>query len=215
MECDLYRLLIQRYHDGELEPAERAEYENHRRRCEACRALDERFAFVAVALDTLPRFEPSSDFDARVLSRVDIAAYRVSPARRAVRAAGRAWNAVPIPARNGSIIAAVALFFIAVYKPLFDYMLVTIRHGAEALWTGAIFAKALFERIETIWRSAGAVRNYEIVGQTLLRALHRYAAGMNAAQIAAAIVSLVVIAVVLHRMLGAARRKGETHVGIL
>jgi hypothetical protein len=37
---------------------------------------------------------------------------------------------------------------------------------------------------------------------------------MNAAQIAAAIISLVVIAVVLHRMVGAARRKGETHVGI-
>jgi hypothetical protein len=215
MECDLYRLLIQRYHDGELESAERAEYENHSHRCGACRALDERFALVSGALDGLPRFEPASDFDARVLSRVDIAAYRVSPAGRAARAAGRAWNAVPIPARNGSIIAAIGLFFIAVYKPLLDYMLATIRHGAEILWTGAIFARALFERIETIWKSAGAVRNYEIVGQTLLRALHRYAAGMNAAQVAAAIVSVVVIAVVLHRMLGAARRKGETHVGIL
>jgi hypothetical protein len=215
MECDLYRLLIQRYHDGELEPAERAEYENHRRRCAACRAMDERFALVAGALDGFPRFEPSPDFDARVLSRVDVAAYRVGPARRAARAAGRAWNAVPIPARNGSVIAAVGLFFIAVYKPLLDYMLATIRHGAEVLWTGTIFARALLERIETIWKSVGAVRNYEIVGQTLLRALHRYSAGMDAAHAAAAIVSVVVIAVVLRRMLGAARRKGETHVGIL
>ncbi len=214
MECDLYRLLIQRYHDGELEPAERAEYENHRRRCEACRVADARFELVAGALDVLTRFEPAPDFDARVLSRVDIAAYRVSPARRAAHAAGRAWNTIPIPARNGSIIAAVGLFFIAVYKPLLDYLLATIRHGAEVLWTGTIFARALLERIETIWKSSGAVRNYEIVGQTLLRALQRYYAGMNAAQIAAAIVSLVVIAVVLHRMVGAARRNGETHVGI-
>jgi anti-sigma factor RsiW len=215
MECDLYRLLIQRYHDGELEPSERAEYENHRRRCEACRALDARFALVAGALDVIPRFEPSPGFDARVMSRVDVAAYRVGPARRAARAAGRAWNAAPIPARNASIIATVGIFFIAVYKPLLDYLIATVRHGAETLWTGALFARALLERIETIWKSSGAVRNYEIVGQTLLRALHRYFAGMNAAQVAAAIVSLVVIAVVLRRTVGAARRKGETHVGIL
>lgn len=215
MECHLFRLLIQRYHDGELEPAERAEYENHRRRCEACRALDMRFSLVTGALDGLPRFEPSSDFDRRVLSQVDIGAYRVSPARRAVRAAGRGWNAVPVPVRNGSLVAALGLFFIAVYKPLLDYMIAVIRHGAETFWTGTIFARALLGKIETIWRGAGAVRNYEIVGQTLFRAFHRYAAGLNAVQIAAAILSLILVAVVLRRMLGAARGKGETHVGIL
>jgi len=215
MECHLFRLLIQRYYDGELEPAERAEYENHRRRCEACRSADARFALVTGALDTLTLFEPSPDFDAKVLSQVDIGAYRVGPARRAVRAVGRGWNAVPIPVRNGSLIAALGLFFIAVYKPLLDYMIMTIRQGAEMFWTGMIFVRALIGKMEAIWQGAGATRNYEIVGQTLLRAFHRYAAGMNAAQIAAGIVSLILVAVVLHRMLGAARRKGETHVGIL
>jgi len=215
MECRLFRLLIQRYYDGELEPAERAEYENHRRRCEACRSLDERFALIAGALDGLPLFEPSLDFDRKVLSQVDIGAYRVGPARRAVRAAGRIWNAVPVPVRNGSLIAALGFFFIAVYKPLLDYMITTIRHGAETFWTGTIFVRALLDKMEAIWKGAGAARNYEIVGQTLLRAFHRYAAGMNTAQIAAAIASLILVAVVLHRMLGAARRKGETNVGIL
>ncbi len=215
MECHLFQLLIQRHHDGELEPAERAEYENHLRRCEACRSADGRFSLVAGALDGLPLFEPSPDFDRKVLSQVDIGAYRVSPARRAVRAAGRGWNAVPVPVRNGSLIASLGLFFIAVYKPLFDYMITTIRHSAEAFWTGTIFARALLDKIEAIWKSSGAVRNYEIVGQTLFRAFHRYATGLNAAQIAAAIVSLILVAVVLRRMLGAARGKGETHVGIL
>jgi anti-sigma factor RsiW len=215
MECHLFRLLIQRYCDGELEPAERAEYENHRRRCEACRSADARFALIAGALDELTLFEPSPDFSRKVLSQVDIGAYRVSPARRAVRAAVRRWNAVPVPVRNGSLIAALGIFFIAVYKPLLDYMIMTIRQGVEMFWTGTIFVRALVGKVETIWQGAGAVRNYEIVGQTLLRAFHRYAAGMSAAQIAAAIVSLMLIAVVLHRMLGAARRKGETHVGIL
>jgi hypothetical protein len=215
MECHLFRLLIQRFYDGELEPAERAEYENHRRRCEACRALDERFAFVAGALDGLPLFEPSPDFDRKVLARVDIGAYRVSPARKAVRAIGRGWNAMPIPVRNASIVAALGLFFIAVYKPLLDSMIATIRQGAEAFWTGTILVRELLDKIEAIWKSAGTVRNYEVVGQTLLRAFHRYAAGMNTIQIAAAIVSLLLVAVVLRRMIGAARGKGETNVGIL
>ncbi|MFA4948548.1 MAG: zf-HC2 domain-containing protein [Candidatus Krumholzibacteriia bacterium] len=215
MECRLFRLLIQRCHDGELEPAERAEYENHRRRCEACRSRDAHFALIAGALDELTIFEPSPDFDRKVLSQVDIGAYRVSPARRAVRAAGRGWNAVPVPVRNGSLVAALGFFFIAVYKPILDYMITTIRQGAEAFWTGTIFVRALLDKMEAIWKGAGAARNYEIVGQTLLRAFHRYATGMNSAQIAAAIFSLILVAVVLHRMLGAARRKGETNVGIL
>jgi len=215
MECELFRSLMQRRFDGELGPAERAEYDNHRRRCGACRSLDARFALVAGALDGLPRFEPSGDFDAKVLSRIDVRAYRVSPARKAARAAAGAWNAVPATVRNGAIVAALGFFFIAVYKPLLDSMLGMIRHGAEALWTGAVFMSALLEKMETIWRSVGAARNYEIVAQTLLRAFQRYVAGMNMVQIAAAVVSLIVVAVVLHRMLGAARRKGETHVSIL
>jgi hypothetical protein len=215
MECHLFKLLIQRYYDGELEPAERAEYENHRRRCEGCRALDARFAIVAGALDDMGLFEPSHDFDARVLSRVDVRAYRLSPARKAVRRIDRAWNAVPVAVRNASLIAAIGIFFIAVYKPLLDYMIATIQHGAEAFWTGTIFLRELIDRMGSIWKGAGAMRNYEIVGQTLLRAFHRYVTGANAAQIAAAIVSLILVAVVLHRMIGAARRKGETHVGIL
>jgi hypothetical protein len=177
--------------------------------------LDAHFALIAGALDELTLFEPSPDFDRKVLSQVDMDAYRVGPARRAVRAAGRGWNAVPVPVRNGSLIAALGFFFIAVYKPLLDYMITTIRQGAEAFWTGTIFVRALLDKMEAIWKGAGAARNYEIVGQTLLRAVHRYATGMNAAQIAAAIFSLILVAVVLHRMLGAARRKGETNVGIL
>ncbi len=215
MECHLFRLLIQRYNDGELEPAERAEYENHRRRCDACRSLDGRFALIAGALDGLAFFEPSPEFDRKVLSQVDIGAYRVGPARRAVRAAGRGWNAVPVPVRNGSLVAALGFFFIAVYKPLLDYMIATIRQGAEAFWTGTVLVRALLDRMEAIWKGAEAVRNYEIVAQTLLRAFHRYATGLNTAQIAAAIVSLILIAVALYRMLGATRGKGETNVGIL
>jgi len=215
MECHLFRLLIQRYFDGELDPAERAEYENHRRRCEACRALDSRYALLAAALDRVPLMEPSALFNKRVLSRVDVAAYRVGPARTAVRAIGSGWNAVPAPLRNGIVIAAACALFIAVCTPLLDYMILTIRQGAEVLWSGMIFMRGLGPRIEVMSRSIGTVRNYEVAGQMLLRAFHRLAAGLNPVEAVLVIASLILVAVVLHRMLGAARRKGETNVCIM
>jgi hypothetical protein len=215
VECHLFRLLIERYHDGELAPAERAEYENHRRQCEECRESDARFGMLIAALDQAPLFEPSADFDRGVLSRINPAAYRVSPARRAARAIERGWNAAPVLARNTIAIAALCAVIITVYQPLLDYMIVTIRHGAEALWSGMLFSRELAERVIMIWKGAGAVRNYEIVGQTLLRALHRFASGLNPVQGGLAIASVLLAAVVLYRLLGAARRKGETNVGIL
>ena len=215
MKCHLFRLLIQRYHDGELDPAERSEYENHRRHCVACRALDSRFGIVVDALDNAPSFEPSADFNRRVLSRVDIASFRVSLLRAALRAIGRAWNGVPIPLRNGGIIVAMCAAFIAVYKPLLDYMITTIRHGAESLWSGALLVQELGGRIAALVRSVSTARSYEVAGQTLLRAFHHIISELNPVQVVVAIASLVLVAVVIRSVLGAARRKGETNVCIL
>jgi len=215
MDCRLFALLIERYYDGALDLAERSEYENHRRLCAACRALEERYALVDSALGRLPLFEPSPDFDRRVMARVDVAAYRVSPARRAFGALGAVWNAVPAAARNGIIIAAVCAVFIAVYKPLLDFMIDTIQQGAEGVWSGMVFMKVLLGKAEVVWKEVGAVRTYQIVGETLARTLHRVAAGFSPLQIAAAITSLILVAFVLLRTVGAARRKGETNVGIL
>ncbi|MGD1048718.1 MAG: zf-HC2 domain-containing protein [Candidatus Krumholzibacteriaceae bacterium] len=215
MECHLFRLLIQRYHDGELDPAERAEYENHRRRCEACRVLDGRYALIAAALDGVPLMEPPAGFNRSVLSRVDVAAYRVGPARAAARAIGSGWNAVPAPLRSGIVIAAVCALVIAVCTPLLDYMILVVRQGAEALWSGMIFVRELGPRIEMIWRSIGMLRNYEVALQMLHRTFPRLAAGLNPVEAVLVIASLTLVAVVLHRLLGAARRKGETHVCIM
>jgi len=215
MECHLFRLLVQRYYDGELDPAERAEYENHRRRCEACRALDGRFATIVAALDGAPRFEPSADFNSRVLSRIDIASYRVTNARRAARAVARGWNAMPIPLRNAVSVAAVCVVFIAVYQPLLDYMIMKIRQGAEALWSAALFARELGGKIEMIWNGISTVRNYEIVGATLLRTIHRFVSGLNPFELALGAASVLVVAIALRRLLGVAQRKGESNVCIL
>ncbi len=215
MDCHLFRLLMQGYHDGELDAAERAAYEAHRRDCAACRALDARFALMAGALDAIPRFEPSPGFNERVMARVDVAAYRTSPVRRAARAAERRWAAAPAPLRNAAVVLALCALIVAVYKPLLDSTIATIRQGAEALWAGIVVFQQLGHRIELLWRSAGTVRNYEIVGQTLLRTLRHSVSGTNAPEIALAMTTLAVAALVVYLVRAAARRKGETHVCML
>lgn len=214
MDCHLFRLVMQRYYDGELEPAERAEYENHRRGCEACRAEDAAFASVFSLLESVPRFEPRSDFDARVLARVDVAAYRVRLARRAANAIGRAWNAVPVPLRNAAVVVAAGAFFVTLYRPLLTYLVSVVGRGAGSAWTGVLFLGVLAEKTVVVWKGAGTLRNYEVVGQTLQRTFLRMLGGMHPHEIALVVVSIALVVVVIYRM-AAARRKGETHVGIV
>lgn len=215
MECDLFRLLVQKYHDGELAPGERAEYENHRRQCEGCRALETRYAVLLAALDGAPRFEPSPGFDEGVLSRVDVARYRVSGRRRLVGAVERLWNTAPVTLRNGAAIALVCALLLAIYRPLFDYAATAVVQGIAALSSAVLLIRDFFVTVETLWKGLGPVRNYEIVGQTLLRTLRHAAAGFTPAEIAAAVAVLVIVGAVLYRVLGTSPRKGETNVCML
>jgi len=215
MDCHLFRLLIQRYYDGDLDKVERAEYESHRRRCEVCRAEEASFAHVFSILSDVPRFEPSSDFNARVLARVDVAGYRVDPVRRAARGIGRGWNAVPVPLRNGAVIAAIFALFIAAYRPFLWYLVSVMEQGAESVSSGLLVLRALVEKIAIVWKGSDALRQYEIAGQTLLRSLQKLFGGMHPFEIALLLVSVVLVVLVLYRTVAAARRKGETHVGIM
>lgn len=215
MECGLFALLMQGYHDGELDAAARAEYEQHRRSCGACRRLDERYARVVASLSTMPLHEPSPGFDRAVLSRVDIGAYRVSPVRRFFRAIERRWNAAPIPLRNGALVGVVCAAVIAVYKPLFDYIVVTVGGGAGSLWAGMLMARDVLARAAGVWKASEAVRNYEVVGQMILRTLHRATVGVGPAEATAIAALIALVAILLYRTFGSTRSKGETHVGIV
>jgi anti-sigma factor RsiW len=215
MDCHVYRLLIQRYYDGELDAVERAEYESHSRQCDACRAEDARFAGVFALLGAAPRYEPSSEFNARVLARVDVAAYRVGPLRKTARALAHLWNAVPVPLRNGAVIVGIFALFMAAYRPFLWYLVSVIERGADSVSSGMLFLRALAERTATVWKGSGALRQYEVAGQTLGRAVQKLFGGMHPHEIALLLVSAILIVIALYRTVAAARRKGETHVGIL
>jgi len=118
MKCRHFEMLIQKYHDGELGAAERAEYESHMASCGSCRALDAQFAAVFGALGDMPLAEPSTDFDSAVMARVDVARYRKSAVSRAAAAVRSGWDRIPFPARAAAVVAAVFGLFVGVYTPI-------------------------------------------------------------------------------------------------
>ena len=215
MDCRLFELLMQRYHDGDLDRVERAEYESHLRGCASCRDAEARYARVVSMLGSVPRFEPSSDFNARVLARVDVAAYRLTPVRRAARAIEHAWRAMPVPLRNGGLVVGAFALFVAAYRPFFWYLVSIVEQGARSASTGALFLRALLEKIASVSKGSGTLRQYQVAGETLLRALQKLFGGMHPLEIAVLYVSVILVVVVLYRRVAAARRKGETNVGVV
>ena len=105
MNCRHFEMLIQKYHDGELGAAERAEYQSHLASCPSCLELDAHFAAVFGALDGIPLAEPSPGFDSSVMARVDVTRYRKNAASRIGVAIRRERARIPIPARPAAITA--------------------------------------------------------------------------------------------------------------
>ena len=215
MECNLFGLLMRRYHDGELGPAERAAYEQHRASCADCRALDKRYAGVVAALEAAPRWEPSPDFNARVLARVNMRQYRVGPVERAVRAFGRTWEIIPGPAKTAGALAAWLTIFIAAYGPFLDLVIRALGKGAAALSGSFAMLKDIVLDSGLLRWNLSTLRNYELAGETLLRVARRLFAGVHPVEAALVLIALAAAAWFIVRTVGNARRKGETHVGIL
>lgn len=215
MECHLFRMLIQKYYDGELDAVERAEYENHRRLCEGCRAMDRRVAGVFEALGEIPLLEPSGDFNRAVLARVDISRYRVGAIRRAFRALGGAWALVPVPIRAGGAIAAVFMLFITAYRPLLFFLISMSEKASTYIGASLFILREMVKRSGTVIKYWSSSTNYRVAGETLLRTFQRVAAGVPLYHIGIAIVVLLIILLVTVRTARVAWRRGETHVGVL
>ena len=113
MKCHLFRMIAQKYYDGELDPAGRAEYENHARECARCGEFDREYSFLFAALDDIETYEPSPEFNLRVMANVDVARYRVGAARKAWISIRSGWNRLPSAVRVTAAIAAVFGLFVS------------------------------------------------------------------------------------------------------
>ncbi|HSG29840.1 MAG TPA: zf-HC2 domain-containing protein, partial [Candidatus Krumholzibacterium sp.] len=127
MNCRLFKMLIQSYHDGELELGEMAEYENHRDRCAACAQADAEFASVFTALSGIGHLEPSPGFNASVMAHVDVARYRVSAWKKIWLSVRGFWRGLPSPIQATTVVASVFALFVGIYTPFLMMMMAAAR----------------------------------------------------------------------------------------
>jgi hypothetical protein len=215
MNCRHFEMLIQKYHDGELAAAERAEYESHLASCPSCGELDAQFTIVFGALDGIPLAEPSPGFDRQVMTRVDVARYRRKAARRTWIAVRNMWDRIPRPARVTAGIAAVFGLFIGVYTPIIGMISATAARAVSYISSGLYISKRVIEDPSLIGKYLLSSTNYRLAGRILLETFERQVSGIQLSHIVVAGLSAAVIVVLLVRATRAAWRKGETHVSII
>lgn len=214
MKCHLFRMLVQNYHDGALDPAQSAEYENHLRGCDACRSIDSRFAGVFGALEKMELFEPSEDFNSNVMAQVNVARYRITPAKKAVILLKHFWEELPSPIRVTGISAAVFALFTVIYTPFLYMMVSTGRRLAELAGAGLYFARKTIDDPSLLVDCASTVERYRVAGRILFKTIQRQIAGMPLAHIGLTIIAMAVIMYFAVRMTRGAWKKGDTHAGI-
>ncbi|HER44182.1 MAG TPA: hypothetical protein ENO08_06960 [Candidatus Eisenbacteria bacterium] len=213
MDCRLFEMLVQRYHDGELDPVAVSDYERHRRGCDACRALDAEYEALFGALGHIPRLEPSDRFDREVMSRVDVSRYRVGAAGRLASVFGGAWSRMPASVRVGASLAAVFALFVTIYRPLFQLLIDALRRGATLAGSLLLLARELPDTGRDLIDGLGAVESYKVAGETVLNALQRALSALPVAYILVPIAAVVVVPFLI-RITRSIARKGETHAGI-
>jgi len=213
VDCHLFKILIQRYYDSELDPVAISDYERHRRGCETCRALDAEYAALFGVLGDIPRFEPSDRFSAAVMSRVDVSRYRVSVSRRFAGLFGGAWNHMPASVRVGTALAAVFALFVTIYRPLLQLLIDMLQGTATLVGSILLLARELPNMGMDLLESFGAVESYKVAGKTLLNALRRVASELPVTYILVPLVAVVLL-LFLVRIMRAIAKKGETHAGI-
>jgi len=215
MNCRHFEMLIQKYHDGELDTAGMAEYEAHLAACRSCRDMDMRFAAVFEALDGIPLAEPSAGFDSGVMARVHVARYRKSAASRAGAAVRNGWDRIPFPARVASGIAAVFGLFIAVYTPMLGMIASAAGRTASLAGSGFYIARRIIEDPSVIGSYLATSTNYRLAGRILLSTFERQISGIQLSHLLMAGLAAAVLIVLVVRATRIAWSKGETHVSII
>lgn len=212
MECQIFEIMIQKYYDGELGPSERARYEKHRAQCERCRKLDSDYALVFEGLGDMEIYQPSADFDRRVLASVDISRYRTSVMREVFRKLEFFWKRIPSFARVTGVLVVFFIIFLTVFRPLLNVTLQWSKRFVNILGSGVVAVEKLAERGPIIISHLISIESYRAAGETLLNVARRLI--MESPVLIVTVSSVLLILIILVGRVRLARRKGENHVSI-
>ncbi len=214
MKCHLFTILLQRYHDGDLDPGERAEYERHRMQCADCRALDRQFSAVFEALGGIPLLEPAGDFNARVMARVDVSRYRRRRARYVYRALENAWWWVPKPIRIALPVCVIFSMFASIYTPVLEFLIVTGQRVLAFAGSSLLVIKELAARSDLVFEFLSSAANYKVAGEVLARSMHRIVSEVPVVYVGLTAAALLFVLFVVIRAARIAWKKGDMNVSI-
>jgi len=214
MDCELFRLLIQRYYDGELSYTEAVEYESHRKKCPECRMMDAEFAKVFEVLGNIPLYEPSEEFNTVVLDGVDLTGFRRRRAAGIVRDLQSIWYRVPFPVRAVSTVALAFSLALVIFRPLFLFVAGGISRGLVLLKGLSDIAAHLIENISEVISSLGSFKTYEVAFQTLLRTARLVLDVLPTRDIVSVAFMFILIVIAAFAMRKQIKSKGETNVFI-
>lgn len=214
MDCRLFRLLVQKYYDGELSDAEASEYEEHRRQCGDCRRIDAEYARLFSILDGMPEYEPSEGFNHAVLSRVDLSKYREGVLAKGARGAARLFGPIPSTIRNIVTVMASLLVIALIYHPMLDLLINLISNGIILLNNSVESAGGMLHKIGVPLVSMLSAKSYGVVATTILRSLRIVIEALPVQYMGLTLLTAFVVTLVIVLMGKEIRRKGETNVNL-
>ncbi|MCD6380673.1 zf-HC2 domain-containing protein [bacterium] len=215
MDCHLFGLLIQKYHDGELERATEVEFETHLAECEKCRELESNYFEAFSALENMGFSQPLPGFNNRVMARVNVRKYRKSIFSLILGRISRRVNLLPGYIRvTGAVIGAFALFMY-IFRPVFLYMLSAGDRLIAFTSTLAAIIKqsgAVFDIVVNYFKSD---HEFVLAVMILFRKLKEIAGEIPIGYFATAFVLVCLIVLMIARISRSSWRKGESHVSFI
>jgi len=215
MDCDLFRLLIQKYYDGELVPSERARFEAHRSECAECRKVEQDFLAVFENLDNMEYFQPSEEFDTRVMANVDTGRYRKSVLKKLLRDINWKWDSVPAWARITGSVAAAFAFFMYVFRPVYLEMVEFIRKGVIFLLSAVVLLRRVEDLYGTFLNYIDSEAGFITAARVLLGKVLQFAREIPPGYYMVLGLITVLIVYMALKLTRTSWRKGESHVGVI
>ena len=215
MDCHLFTLLIQKYHDGELERAVKAEFETHLAGCKKCQELESYYSEAFSALENMQVYQPSTAFNNRVMAKVNVRKYKRSFLAVILgRISGRV-NLLPGYIRVTGAVAGVFALFMYIFRPVFLYIL----SAGESLIGFTATLADVFKRSRTI---IDIVVNYfksdngfVLAVMILFRKIKEIAAQIPMGYFITVFVLACLVVLLVARISRSTWRKGESHVGFI
>ncbi|HMA75886.1 MAG TPA: zf-HC2 domain-containing protein [Candidatus Krumholzibacteriaceae bacterium] len=216
MDCNLFSLLIQKYHDGELDRAMEAKYEKHLAGCEKCEAMDARYSELFSAFEKMEIYQPPEGFNGKVMANVNIRKYRKNLLSGFLSLIARRVNILPGYIRVASAVTAAFALFMYIFRPVFMYMISVLESFVGFASSSAYLlvkqTSAVFEIVVNYFNSDP---EFLLAATILLRKSKGIIGEISGVYLVAVFLLVFLIVVTITGVLRSMLQKGESHVSFI